>query len=861
MNYLNGLSTLNDLSLVSDQSIVLPDLLPVNGDMRISGFIDVTAADGSIDIIADRLLFRSGSAATLNTVVNQLDVTTQGELIIDNASGLELIDLDCDLMAAQNQSSSGDLTVNTNTSLTVSDDVIAGPLTTTDSRGRITLVSEKILLNDVVAAKTGEITVTADAEVHFSSSGILTTVAGNIDLVAETIQMDDGSKIVAGRDDTVAFNPANPLVELAVHSGGGTVSMMSGSTIELASIQTNNATADAVNIVSRSGVVVDGGDSDLEIIAEQPNSVVNIETTFGMGAGNPLDTSIAQLTAISRSTGDIEISELNAIRLLDLDTVNGLISVTATGNIEAIDVHTREADAVEDNRDSVVLNSIAGSIFTDQLVTADEVELTAAGSISDLPGGMLIAAGGGSFNAAARIDFANDAGRQISIAEHTIFDATSIRIGQDDRPAGDAAALNVDFGTVSICADDAVIIEDDATTFAASTEVTDRLSIASAGSINNLADTTLIVEQGHAQFNTPQIVDLGNQLDDVFRIASVGVVSTDASLELDQGLTIAGNSPNLSPSSFGTAASFGTRVDQTLFVTSTGQIVQTDGDLHARFLGLQALGHVELASVSDFNQTLAVTANGASILSTPQLTAQLQSLAGVENSEVDASRAHSIAFLHQGRANIGTVGSPIGSAMAVGLQSNDSSIFVSSIAGIEVHDDILAQSNSNDPQITLYVANATAADPQIEFFATAARTQGPQNSGIVNAPHTTATFFDSEGFVFRGTTEILVLNPDGSASQDVVLLYGHPGETGYRVGVVWDVDNQPANPVEVLNTYVANLSDPTEAFDDQIYRDNPTRLLLIGGNEGVRGKRSAKLKAIPKTPSSHTRMSRKFFRR
>ena len=84
------------------------------------------------------------------------------------------------------------------------------------------------------------------------------------------------------------------------------------------------------------------------------------------------------------------------------------------------------------------------------------------------------------------------------------------------------------------------------------------------------------------------------------------------------------------------------------------------------------------------------------------------------------------------------------------------------------------------------------------------------------------------------TTEILVLNPDGSASQVVQLDYGHAGEVGYRVGIVWDDQNQPGQPVETINTYVSDPNVATEAFDDFLYQNNDSTLLLIGGNEGGR---------------------------
>jgi hypothetical protein len=64
------------------------------------------------------------------------------------------------------------------------------------------------------------------------------------------------------------------------------------------------------------------------------------------------------------------------------------------------------------------------------------------------------------------------------------------------------------------------------------------------------------------------------------------------------------------------------------------------------------------------------------------------------------------------------------------------------------------------------------------------------------------------------------------------LEYGNLGEAGYRVGVVWDADNDVGSPVEVINTYVINLNDPTEAYDDTLYQANSVTLEQIVGVEG-----------------------------
>lgn len=357
---------------------------------------------------------------------------------------------------------------------------------------------------------------------------------------------------------------------------------------------------------------------------------------------------------------------------------------------------------------------------------------------------------------------------------------------------------------------------------------------------------SILVPLGQAQFNAVNHVYLGNQPNDDVQIGTLGTVTTDAHFELDAGVVLDGRAPVENPLDFGSDSSFGISVEQTMYASSVAEIIQELGELHVRNLALEAGQYVHLASVASFNETIAIAADAPGPLTDPNLIMQISTLGNVENGEVDPALPQSIAFLHQGSADLNLVTSPTGAAAVEGLTSLDGSIFVSSTNAILINRDIIATSNTVDPQITLYVANGTATDPGIEFAATEIIVSGPNNQGIVNQPFTTATFFDAQGFVFEGTTEILVLNSDGSADQNIVLQYASPGEAGYRVGVVWDIENQPGNPVENPNTFVPNVSDPTEAFDDAIYQNNPTTLHLFGGNEGAGRETIGKIEAYSK---------------
>jgi len=94
------------------------------------------------------------------------------------------------------------------------------------------------------------------------------------------------------------------------------------------------------------------------------------------------------------------------------------------------------------------------------------------------------------------------------------------------------------------------------------------------------------------------------------------------------------------------------------------------------------------------------------------------------------------------------------------------------------------------------------------------------NVGVVNSNQVFANFFDDDGFLFEDTTQILILNTDGSVSQDIVIEYGQLGEVGFRIGVIFDSQNQPSAPIEPLNLFTPSNTVDSEAFEDDIFQQN-----------------------------------------
>ncbi len=833
IKFQNRNAPLTQLLLQSDKTISLPDSLTVSENLAIRAANQVLAVDGTIDLTGINLLFETGSTVAIQTTVNQLDITANGRLEVVNSIDLELVDLDCDFLAVHNLGIDSD-TFLTAANLSIQNAIVSGPLAATASTGNLTIKATGLSINSDVLADEGQITFDASADIRMNSEAVVSTVGGDIRFDAGgAIEMSDGAKIIAGREEFAIVDVEAISIELGTMGDGGLVELTANDHVTLGSVQTNNGTDSAVRIVSNLGGIVDGGDADPELVSENADSLVTLIANLGIGEDNALETQIARVDATSSSSGDIEIVEQSGIELQNVVTNDGQVFVSAVGNIQATNVQTGEMEIVEDNADLLRLVSTAGSIATTRLNSADDIELVAgAGSIGDTAGGITESAGSASMAALHSIEFANTTSERISIGASAEFAANLIRIGQDGQRAGDPSAQNVFFGSLALTGDAAIVTEDDATELAGASQIGSRLFLASSVSIENQSAATLDVGAGTAQLNASDHVFLGNQLGDSIVIGSVGVVTTDAHLELDAGVILRGETPNQDASVFGMDTSLGTEVDQTLFVTSTAEIIQESGELHARQIGLDAERYIHLAAVNDFNEMIALEASSSSGLTDPTLISQLTALGNIENGEVDSGLAQSIAFRHLSTANVNSVASPTGTGQISGLNSFDGSIFVSSEDAVEINQNIVAVSTTGDPQVTVYVANGTNEDPNINFNSTQIQVSGVQNLGVVNQASTTANFFIMDEVPLPGTTRILVLNADGSADQNIELEYANLGEAGYRVGVVWDSENLPNSPVEDPNTFVANVNDPSEEFDDAIYQGNPTRILQLGGNEG-----------------------------
>lgn len=142
-------------------------------------------------------------------------------------------------------------------------------------------------------------------------SGVIATGGGDVRITAgEQIRMRDTATIDAG---------------------DGTIQMDAADDVTLSSLVTTNATANAIRIQSFAGAISDGGDTDLDIDANFGR--VAIMAATGIGDGNPIDMRVAEFSAKVTDRGAIQIAEQDSVHLIELETFDGEIVVTAADSI------------------------------------------------------------------------------------------------------------------------------------------------------------------------------------------------------------------------------------------------------------------------------------------------------------------------------------------------------------------------------------------------------------------------------------------------------------------------------------------------------------------------------------------------
>ena len=618
-------------------------------------------------------------------------------------------------------------------------------------------------------------------------------------------------------------------------------------------------TTDALTAPAAFDVSVDGNLNLDELtgnLISNPNADVALSASGNITSANSAELTSTQAIALSSTGGSITLADVSAGDSIQVQSANNITQLTDSQidadtsvdftasngtttladisagtdiQIQAADDIVQLANSQVDANASIDFIANNGDITLADVAAGDDFQIQAANDIMQLTNSDITVGTSATFTSTdGNIVLAAAPNQTIDVQGQATFSANEIEIGLDGEAAGSALATNVNFGSTSLNASRAVLVEDDATLFSGNSNVTD-LFVSSAQEIGNATGASLASTD--AQLNSATNIVLGNQTGDSISLDQVSLIADNAHLEVDSDLVINGTQPTAANSQ---PIATGTAIDQNLFVIADGSVEQTQGDLLAQQIGIEATEYVHLTSIAAANQAIAISAGGSRLLTDPTLEFNLDSLAAVQNGEVDSNRPQAISIAHRGDVNVTNVTSVTGIDSLTGFNSTDGSISVFADQTISLQQDITAFSPVADPQVTLYSAAGDATNPGVFFDGGQASVTGPTNVGVVNSNQVFANFFDDDGFLFEDTTQILILNTDGSVSQDIVIEYGQLGEVGFRIGVIFDSQNQPSAPIEPLNLFTPSNTVDSEAFEDDIFQQNTVIRALIGGNEGGR---------------------------
>ncbi len=218
-----------------------------------------------------------------------------------------------------------------------------------------------LIINSQIDSDTGIVTLTATDLLEFTSTSDITSTSGAISLMGHTITMADETLIDAGTD-TITFDAIQD--------------------VTLGSVTTTNATSLAIQITSVSGAIIDAGNMGVGLQAE--HGQLNLQAATGIGSGNELEISVKSVSAVVQTSGDIRLTETNAVDVIRLEN-NGAGNVTLQtldGNINLLGAITSLGHTTL-NASEMILDGNDGST----LISTNDLSLIAKtniGSITDL---------------------------------------------------------------------------------------------------------------------------------------------------------------------------------------------------------------------------------------------------------------------------------------------------------------------------------------------------------------------------------------------------------------------------------------------------------------------------------------------
>ncbi|MBI9102651.1 MAG: hypothetical protein JEY99_09560, partial [Spirochaetales bacterium] len=321
------------------------DVLDIQNTMSVTGNIDINSGKGFTHNDGVSIISTSGNITVDTTGANALSVngsviTAGTGTIALTGSGVVTMDTDSLL-----QTANGSITVSSNGALTV--DVIestgAAAINLTATGGSIEEADNSAMLG--AAASTTSLTLSAGTNIGNTNS--LNTDVGSITATTSGI-------------GNISIDEANAVDLVNVDTNNGSITVTAGGAVTATLVDSSNTNAEANDIsITSTGAGIDV----VQILAGAANAndvILDAQTlsitdsgagitgevlTAASVTGSVLDTDVGSITATTSGIGNISIDEANAVDLVNVDTTNGSITVTAGGAVTATLVDSSNTDA------------------------------------------------------------------------------------------------------------------------------------------------------------------------------------------------------------------------------------------------------------------------------------------------------------------------------------------------------------------------------------------------------------------------------------------------------------------------------------------------------------------------------------
>ncbi|MDD3927122.1 MAG: hypothetical protein PHT33_10755, partial [bacterium] len=266
---------------------------------------------------------------------------------------------------------------------------------------------DSIAVNEIVTnngdvyltASTGAITATDTTVVNVTAGNLTAIASSGIGTLTDALQTNVAT--LSGRTTSagpVVINEVDGIELIDVTSANGPIAVTAGGTITAVNVVSEtDSDANDITLTATGGgsIIIDnidaGQDSgDVMLTADTGNGTV-VTNVGGRVTGDELRVAAASgidLTTTANSadmsvtgSGNLTINELDAVRLADISTADGYITVTAGGTITAESV----ASVTDSDDNDITLVADNGDVIVDLVKAGDgmqaDVDITAGGAI------------------------------------------------------------------------------------------------------------------------------------------------------------------------------------------------------------------------------------------------------------------------------------------------------------------------------------------------------------------------------------------------------------------------------------------------------------------------------------------------